>query len=130
MQNHGTKLASVRNKYGLVSSMLSAACAGAMILAPRRLASYLSLPQNPALIRLLAARDLLIGATLLNDALRHQGLAMRGVADATDAALILARPGLGQRASRASTIKAALALTGAVCALGLALTSRGADARA
>jgi hypothetical protein len=42
--------------------MLSAACAGAMIVAPRRLASYLSLPQSAPLIRLLAARDLLIGA--------------------------------------------------------------------
>jgi hypothetical protein len=92
------------------------------------LARYLSLPQSAPLVRLLAARDLLIGATLLNDALRQQGLAMRGISDATDAALILARPGLGQRASRASTVKAALALTGAVCALGLALTSRGAEA--
>jgi hypothetical protein len=107
--------------------MLSAACAGAMIVAPRRLASYLSLPQSAPLIRLLAARDLLIGATLLNDALRQQGLAMRGISDATDAALILTRPGIGQRASRASAIKAGLALTGAVCALGLALTSRGAE---
>jgi hypothetical protein len=77
---------------------------------------------------LLAARDLVIGATLLSDALRQQGLAMRGVADATDAALILARPGIGQRRSRASTMKAALALTGAICAVGLALTSRGAEA--
>jgi hypothetical protein len=128
MQLQSTKLASVRKGYGLVSSVLSAACAGAMIAAPLRLASYLSLPQSPQLIRWLAARDLVIGATLLNDTLRQRGLAMRGVADATDAALILARPGLGRRRSRAATVKATLALSAAVCALGLALISRRAEA--
>jgi hypothetical protein len=128
MQTQNTRLASVGKGYGLISAVLSAACASAMIVAPRRLASYLSLPRNTQLVRLLAARDIFIGATLLSDALRRPGLAMRGIADATDAALMLAPPGIGQRRTRASTTKAVLALTGAVCALGLTLTSRRAEA--
>lgn len=128
MQRQNSTLASLRKGYGLVSSVLSAACAGAMIAAPLRSASYLSLPPNRSLVRLLAARDLIIGATLLSDALRQQGLAMRGIADATDAALILTRTSRWQPPSRASTFKGALAMAGAFAALGLALTRRGAEA--
>ena len=118
MQIQNTTFASFRRSYGLVSAVLSAASAGAMILAPRQTSRYLSLPTNARLVRSLAARDLFIGATLLNETLRQRGLAMRGIADATDAALILAG---GGRSSPASKVKAALALAGAVGALTLAL---------
>jgi hypothetical protein len=128
MQNENTRLASVVRSYGLGSSILSAACAGAMIAAPRRLSRYLSLPRSDRLIRLLAARDLLIGATLLNGTMRRRGLAMRSIADATDAALILTRDRDSKLTSRSTLMKVALAVTGAVCALALALTPRSPDA--
>jgi ABC-type iron transport system FetAB permease component len=109
-------------------SVLSAAFAGAMLAAPRQLSELLSLPVRPRHVRWLAARDLVIGATLLKSSMRRRGLAMRSIADATDAALMLLSLGERRRRAARHTAKAAIALVSAASALGLALKAHAQEA--
>lgn len=74
--------------YTLSLGLLSLACGGAMLFAPRVLGGLFMLPANRSLIRLLGARDVLIGSALLIPASRRVGLALRSLADAGDGVLI------------------------------------------
>ena len=72
----------------LCFGLLSVACGGAMLAAPRLFGALFSLPRNRSLVLLLGARDVLIGGALLVPASRRTGLALRALADASDGAMI------------------------------------------
>jgi|SRR6478735_637444 len=93
----------------LTIGLLSVACGGAMLAAPRLFGALFSLPRSRSLVLLLGARDLLIGSALLLPASRRLGLVLRALADTSDAVMI------GSQLARKNTTR----LRGAV-ALGVA----------
>lgn len=68
--------------------LLSVACGGAMLAAPRLFGALFALPRSRTLVLALGARDLLIGSALLVPASRRVGLALRALADTADGAMI------------------------------------------
>jgi len=74
--------------YTLGLGLFSVICGGAMLLAPRASGSLYAMPRSRTLLRLLGARDVLIGSALLFPATRSLGLALRSLADASDGTLI------------------------------------------
>jgi hypothetical protein len=94
--------------------LLSLACGGAMIAAPRLFGPLFSLPRNRTLVRLLGVRDVLIGSALLVPASRRLGLALRALADTGDGVMIaneLARKGTTRVRGAFSLAVAALSAT-------------------
>jgi len=107
--------------------LFSLACGGAMIAAPRLLGTLFSLPRNRTLVRLLGARDVLIGSALLVPASRRLGLALRALADTSDG-LMIAREVARENTTR---VRGAFLLTvaalSATTALRLALRDAACD---
>lgn len=107
---------------GLVGAfgVLSVLSGAAMLVAPRTMARAYGLPRSAALVRVLGARDVVIGALLLGGATRP-GLLGRSASDALDVALMLreasrrrATVGVARRAivGAASSVLAAAAANG------------------
>jgi hypothetical protein len=74
---------------------LSIACGVGMLVAPRLFATMFSLPRERGLIRVLGARDVLIGSALAFPRTRSLGLRLRSVADMGDGLLIAREVRLG-----------------------------------
>jgi len=74
--------------YALSLGLLSLACGGAMLAAPRLFGALFTLPRNRTLVQLLGARDVLIGGALLVPASRRLALALRSLADTGDGVMI------------------------------------------
>lgn len=71
--------------------LLSLASGGAMLVAPRTMASIYAFPREPvALLRGVAIRDLLIGAGLLSARWRKAASVARALSDVADSALVTA----------------------------------------
>lgn len=103
---------------------------GALLLAPRATGALFGLPtSSAALLRVLGARDVAIGAALLSGAHRA-GMLARGVSDAFDTALIV-REGIAGRTSLAGTVvRAAIGGASALFTLHAALSDEQAPAEA
>jgi hypothetical protein len=74
--------------YSLCLGLLSVACGGAMLAAPRLFGAVFALPASRSLVRLLGARDLLIGGALLAPSSRRVGLVLRSLSDTGDGMMI------------------------------------------
>jgi hypothetical protein len=74
--------------YALSLGLLSLACGGAMLAAPRLFGALFMLPRHRTLVQLLGARDVLIGSALLVPASRRLALALRSLADTGDGVMI------------------------------------------
>jgi hypothetical protein len=74
--------------YALSLGLLSLACGGAMVAAPRLFGALFSLPRSRTLVQLLGARDVLIGSALLVPRSRRLALALRSLADTSDGVMI------------------------------------------
>lgn len=72
----------------LTIALLSVACGGAMLAAPRLFGALFSLPRSRTLILLLGARDVLIGSALLVPSSRRVALTLRALADTSDGVMI------------------------------------------
>jgi hypothetical protein len=107
--------------YALSLGLLSLACGGAMLAAPRLLGAVFSLPRNRTLIRLLGARDLLIGSALLVPRSRRLALALRSLADTGDGVLIASGIASGQSKAVRAAFSLAFAGLSAVTSMRLVL---------
>jgi hypothetical protein len=107
--------------YTLSLGLLSVACGGAMLFAPRALGALFTLPPSRTLIRLLGARDVLIGGALLVPASRRLGLVLRSLADTGDGVLIGTEVARGRRDAARGSFSMAVAGLSALTAMRLAL---------
>jgi hypothetical protein len=98
--------------------LLSLACGGALLAAPRLFGALFSLPRSRTLALLLGARDVLIGGALLLPASRRVGLALRAMADTGDGVMI------ASEVARKNTTPLRGAFSLAVAGLSAALSMR------
>ena len=109
------------NPYTLSLGLLSVACGGAMLVAPRLFGALFSLPERRALVRLLGACDLVIGGAVLAPATRRVGLVLRSLADASDSAMIAFKVARGETKALRGGVSLAAAGLSAATATRLAL---------
>ena len=87
----------------------------AMALAPIAMARAYGLPARPGLIRALGARDVLVGAALLEPSSARSATLLRGLSDALDAVLIASearKHGAAHKAATGARFAGALGLVG------------------
>lgn len=105
--------------YAVGLGLMSVICGGAMLAAPRASRLLYGLPASRTLLRLLGARDVLIGSALLFRTTRRVGLSLRSLADASDSALIASEIARDPRKAVRGGISIALAALSAVTSMRL-----------
>src|SRR4051794_6571654 len=123
--NPPTKRDNTAEACTLSLGLLSVACGGALLVAPRLFGALFSLPSNRPLLRLLGARDVLIGRAILAPASRHTGLLLRSASDTIDGVMIATQ--LARR--KAGAIHGTAALSIAALSAATALWLAQADAQ-